>query len=357
MIWRTNPTQAFADALDGRRPAEGELAELVAVATRLCEIAADTEPSPEFRSALRTRLLATPMPARTPAANAARPIRTPSGVRRVTVAFAALLATTFGAGLSAASADTIPGDTLYPVKRALETAQLAFRRSDSSKGNFHLHLATERLTEVDQLTDLHGTSGNRTTETLSEFQRQASLGSDELMRSYLSNDSRDDLAALNHFSASSTHQLADLRGRLSVADLEKTQELLDGLAVQSTRMCPDCSGSIPADSPSEAGPTAAEPIVVPTSPSRAPADGERVRPEVSSSPTTASPTPSASVSADAPQIPTESPNMDSVETPPVAELMQKSAEPPAKPHDDLGIVKHLTEQSGKILKLPGSNNN
>jgi hypothetical protein len=355
MIWRTNPTQAFADALDGRRPAEGELAELVAVATRLCEIAADTEPSPEFRSALRTRLLATPMPAPSPAAIASRPTRSPSGVRRVTVAFAALLATTFGAGLSVASADTIPGDTLYPVKRALEATQLAFKRSDSSSGNFHLHLATERLTEVDQLTN--GTSGNLTTETLAEFQRQASLGSDELMRSYLSNDSRGDLAALNHFSASSTHQLADLRGRLSVADLEKTQELLDGLVVQSTRMCPDCSGSVAADSPSEPEPTAAEPIEVPTSRSIAPADGARVRHEVSSPPTIASPTPSASVSADATQIPTESPNMDSVETPPVAELMQKSAEAPAKPSADLGIVKKLTEQSDKLLKLPGSDNN
>ena len=49
--------------------------------------------------------------------------------------------------------------------------------------------------------------------------------------------------------------------------------------------------------------------------------------------------------------------MDSVETPPVAELMQKSAEAPAKPLADLGIVKQLTEQSDKVLKLPGSDNN
>lgn len=355
MIWRTNPTQAFADALDGRRPARGEVAELVAVASRLCEIAAETEPSPEFRAALRTQLLTTPMPIRVPIAIAGRPARKPSGVRRMTLAFAALLATTFGAGMSAASADTIPGDTLYPVKRALESTQLAFKRGDSSSGNFHLHLATERLSEVDQLTQLNGTPTNLTTDTLTEFKRQASLGSDALLRSYLSNDSRDDLVALNRFSASSTHQLADLRGRLTAADLEETEELLEGLAAQSTRMCPDCSGSMAVQTSSQPTSTAS-PAAAPTSTSSAVTDGASVSATESSSPSSASPSPSASGSASAADVPADLPKVDSVNTPPVAELLQKSVEVPAKPLVDLGVVEKLTEHGNKVLKLPGGSN-
>jgi hypothetical protein len=356
MIWRTNPTQAFADALAGSRPAEGEVADLVAVATRLCEIAATAEPSPEFRSALRTQLLATPIPVSAPAAFVARTRRTPSGLHRWTIAFAALMATTFGVGLSAASADTIPGDTLYPIKRALENTQLAFKRTDSSSGSFHLHLATERLAEVQTLASLNGTASALTTDTLAEFQRQASLGSDALLRSYLTNKSRADLVALNRFSASSSHRLAGLRGQLSAADLAETQNLLDGLAVQSTRMCPECGGSIATDTARETH-TVTAPTNMPTpttATSTSSADSDS-----GSGSTTPSSDPAAH-SADAPelttQVPTSLPKVAPEEKqPPVPELLQKSIDVPAKPLADANVVKKLTEHGEKLQQhLPGA---
>jgi hypothetical protein len=361
MMWRTPVTQAFSDALDGRRPATGEVAELVAVATRLCEVAAETAPSPEFRSALRTRLMTEAAPVRM----AARPAqafrssssRRSSGVRGWAAVFAAMMATTFGAGMAAASADTIPGDTLYPVKRVLENSQFAIRYSDSSRGSFRLELATERLSEVDQMTSVHGTSTQLTSSTFAEFQRQANLGSDALLRSYLSNDSRDDLVTLNRFSAMSAHQLADLRGRLSAAEIEHAENLLDDVATQSIRMCPTCEGST-AKSVSSSAPST-QPTDAPTT-TNGSAGTRAARTSgtasASASDSTRGATDQPPVTAGPPASVPPSPKLSEVTPstpPPVADLVQKTVVDPLKPLKDSAALNGLGNQHGKTLDLPG----
>jgi len=358
MMWRTPVTQAFADALDGRRPAKGEVAELVAVATRLCEVAAETEPSAEFRSALRTRLMAEAAPARMGARPAqafrSSSARRSSGVRGWAAVFAAMMATTFGAGMSAASADTVPGDTLYPVKRILENSQFAIRYSDSSRGSFRLKLATERLSEVDQMTSVHGTSTQLTSSTFAEFQRQANLGSDALLRSYLSNDSRDDLVALNRFPATSARQLADLRGRLSAAEIEDAENLLDHVATQSIRMCPTCAGSIANSTSSSA--TSPQPTDAPTTTNSATgtsAARTTGTASASASATRATDQPPATIGSSAVTPP--SPNLSEVTPstpPPVADLIQKTVVDPLKPLKDSAALKGLGKQHDNALDLP-----
>jgi hypothetical protein len=357
MMWRTPVTQAFADALDGRRPAKGEVAELVAVATRLCEVAAETAPSAEFRSALRTRLMTDAAPAhtRTRPTHAFRSssARRSSGVRGWAAVFAAMMATTFGAGMSAASADTIPGDTLYPVKRVLENSQFAIKYSDSSRGSFRLKLATERLSEVDQMTSVYGTSTQLTSSTFAEFQRQADLGSDALLRSYLSNDSRDDLATLNRFSAMSARRLADLRGRLPAAEIEHAENLLDDVASQSIRMCPTCKGSIADEVSSSA--TTTHPTDAPTTTNSGPSTGGARTAGTSSASDSATSatdqTPAATVSSEA--APT-SQNLSQVAPstpPPVADLVQKTVVDPLKPLKDSAALNGLGKQHDQPLNL------
>ena len=359
MMWRTPVTQAFADALDGRRPAKGEVAELVAVATRLCEVAAETAPSAEFRSALRTRLMAT-----APVRIDSRPARAfrsssakrSSGVRGWAAVFAAMMATTFGAGMSAASADTLPGDTLYPVKRILENSQFAIKHSDSTRGNFRLKLATERLSEVDQMTSMHGTSTELTSSTFAEFQRQANLGSDALLRSYLSNDSRDDLAALNLFSAMSARRVADLRGRLSTTEIEHAENLLDDVATQSVRMCPTCAGSIAGSVTPSA--TSAPPLDAPTAATTTTTNGSV---GASAARTPGAAPASATDATDHPSAPSSSsagaslpPNLSDVTPstpPPVADLVQKTVVDPLKPLKSSSGLKGLSHQHGKLLDL------
>lgn len=356
MMWRTPVTQAFADALDGRRPAKGEVAELVAVATRLCEMAAETAPSAEFRSTLRTRLMADAAAARldTRPARAMRfaAPRRSSGIRGWAAVFAAMLATTFGIGVSAASADTLPGDTLYPVKRALESSQWAIKYSESSRGNFHLTLATKRLSEVDQMSSMHGTSTQLTSSTFAEFQRQANLGSDALLRSYLSNDSRADLVALNRFSAQSARRVADLRGRLSTTEIEHAENLLDDVATQSVRMCPSCEGSVTNTLTSSEASTS--PTDAPTT-AHGSANSSSARTTASTSPSTSSASDQASAPANSSDV-SPSPTISDVApsaAPPVADLIEKTVVQPLKPLQDSTALNRIADKGGKILNLTG----
>jgi hypothetical protein len=348
-MWRTPAAQAFADALTGRRPAGGEVAELVDVATRLCEIAAEAEPAPEFRTSLRTQLIA--MPVAVPLVQRThRPVRSSVGIRRWAVAFAAMLATTFGAGMTAASASTVPGDTLYPVKRAIENAQLAFKYSDASKGDFHLQLASERLGEVDQLSSTRGTSTEVVSETLAEFNRQAALGSHALMRSYLSNDSKADLVRLNRFSSASAHRLADLQGRLSAADLGQAEEVLDEMATQSVRMCPTCDGSL-VDNVATQPSADIAPLDEPTAADSSARDNRIARLTGSAVPTApASDQPNVASSATENVVPTPEVSPLSTPAPPVADLVEKSVVEPLKPLKDSALLNDL--QNGALLKPP-----
>lgn len=351
MMWRTPVTQAFADALDGRRPAKGEVAELVAVATRLCEVAAEVEPSHEFRTALRTQLMASAVPVH----YATRPARTGRRVVRSWAAvFAAMMATTFGAGMSAASADTIPGDTLYPVKRALESTQLATKYSDSSRGSFRLKLASERLGEVDQLTSVRTSSSELAAKTFAEFQRQASMGSDALLRSYLANDSRDDLATLNRFSAMSARQLFDMRAQLSAAQFEQAENLLDDVATQSVRLCQECHPSA-AESMSNATSTSAAPSDAPsTTEGSTVGSTARVTDSEVASPGAGQPSASTSATSSASPTPKLSTGTSS-QAPPVADLVEKTVIKPLEPLKDTPLIKGLSEQGAKLLTPPTKN--
>jgi hypothetical protein len=73
---------------------------------------------------------------------AARTLHAPPEFRRV----AAMLLV--GGGTVYASTDALPGDALYPVKRAVEAVQLAMSLNDASDAMLHLAFAARRLDEA-----------------------------------------------------------------------------------------------------------------------------------------------------------------------------------------------------------------
>jgi len=133
-----------------------------AVIARLHELTPhlDGEPDPAFRAATRARLVAmaavrTAEPA--PASGLRRLLAraddlTPSHWRsRLTAGLAgAAVAVTALAGLVAVSADALPGDALYGLKRGTEQTQLALA-SDASRGQTLLGFAGTRLDELEAL--------------------------------------------------------------------------------------------------------------------------------------------------------------------------------------------------------------
>ena len=113
----------------------------------------------EFVSDLRERLvLAAETELVAPDSPAALPNGSPSPPavrqreRRLAVAlggFAIVGATT---SMAVAAQSALPGEVLYPLKRAMENAEAGFSVSDEAKGNTILGNASGRLDEVDALT-------------------------------------------------------------------------------------------------------------------------------------------------------------------------------------------------------------
>lgn len=134
-----------------REPAgTAELASLLATAGDLRR-ALSLEPDPARRSATRARVLAAA------AASPARPVgyrpwaRLGRALAPLAAAFLAL-ALLLGASVEA-SAHALPGDTLYPLKLAVERVRYAAALSQEDRAALHLEFAERRLEEVQALTD------------------------------------------------------------------------------------------------------------------------------------------------------------------------------------------------------------
>lgn len=148
-------------------------------------------------------------------------------------------------GLGTSSAAALPGDTLYPVKRGVENAQLALQRGDSDRGTFELKLATKRLEETSGLTKRPGTTDALAADTLSAYSAQADEGSKALVRSFRDDGNREDIVTLNRFANTAYRGLTSLDGRLdgpAATVLASAQKQLSAIVEQSTRLCSDCAG-------------------------------------------------------------------------------------------------------------------
>ena len=250
--------QAFDQALDARARVpraqlDDEIAHLVACAEQLCE-AAVAEPSPEFRSALRVQLMAeastvlAPEAPRTPRTRVHRPVHTPSYAirRRLAGATAALVTAGGFVGMVGASAEALPGEMLYPVKRGVENVELAFRKDDVDRGQYRLMQASERLAEARRLTDDNSPqSREHVAGALEDFAAQARDGSSALFRSYDRSGSVASITEVNDFSAAAATDLALLSGRVpSDADeaFQTAALTVSELVARASSLCSSCAG-------------------------------------------------------------------------------------------------------------------
>ena len=227
-----------------------EVSELVACAEQLCE-AAVAEPSPEFRTALRTQLMteaATILaPAGTRTARPHRPpVRTPSfGFRRRLAGATAALVTAGGfVGLVGASAEALPGEMLYPIKRGVENVELAFHKDDPARGEYRLAQASERLAEARRLTeDGSPQSSEHVAGALDDFAAQANDGAGALFRAYGQNGSQQSITEVNDFSAAAAANLAQLSGKVP-ADADPSFQVaantVSELVTKASRLCTSC---------------------------------------------------------------------------------------------------------------------
>ncbi|MGW0227814.1 DUF5667 domain-containing protein [Actinopolymorpha singaporensis] len=224
--------EEFARLVDGTsRSADPALRDLLTVAMRLRPCA--VEPSEQFRTALRERLLVAA--ARTSAAEGdsaveprwggagARANRTgrpadatPSRSRIVAVAAALVLAGGV-AGTAAAAHDAQPGGMFYPIKIGLERTQVAVASSQESRGREYLTQASARLAEVGRMADsapLRDTDTERVDlarTTLEQVSVDTRRGADLLLRAHRTDGSTAPVVAIREFATGARPHLRELR--------------------------------------------------------------------------------------------------------------------------------------------------
>lgn len=108
------------------------------------------EPNPHFKASARKRILNS-LPGTSPDQlehKQAHVYHKRTAVRLVAVFAAFVIALS---GVAAASSGSLPGDTLYPVKRAVEQGRVLMARNDESRAGVYADLADRRLTETEAL--------------------------------------------------------------------------------------------------------------------------------------------------------------------------------------------------------------
>lgn len=194
--------------------ADGENAELLALVGALRAMP-EVPARPDFVASLRTQLVAAAErePARAEAELASKLTprqRRGTRERRVAALVAGFAVVSATGSMAVASQGALPGDALYPVKRAIENAQTNLQRDDASKSRSLLEHAQARLDELEQLT-ARDRDADQITATLQDFTDQIDEAGDLALDDYSSTGSQAQIADLRDFTSDSMGVL----GRLS----------------------------------------------------------------------------------------------------------------------------------------------
>lgn len=233
-----------ADVGDLRGTELGRLALLA----RGMEAMPAVEARAEFVTGLRDRLLAEADEVLAPTEDDVRsrltvaPRRT-KRERRAAVAlggFAVVAATT---SMAVASQSALPGDTLYPLKRAIEDARTGVQVDEDDKGAALLGYASGRLVEVDELTQ-RGADTTSIADTLQAFTDQSSEASTLLLADYEESGHASSIEVLRTFTDDSMRRLTALEdvvppgARPSLVTAAQTVAEIDQQALYA---CPGCT--------------------------------------------------------------------------------------------------------------------
>lgn len=163
--------------------------------------------------------------------------------RRLAIAlggFAIVGATT---SMAVAAQSALPGDVLYPLKRAMENVETSVTVSEQAKGSTILENASGRLDEVDALTRDGDADAAAVSETLQTFANQATEASDLLLADYEETGSEESINDLRDFTSTSIQALANLEAVIppaAEAALLDAAQVLFQIDTAAADLCPVC---------------------------------------------------------------------------------------------------------------------
>jgi hypothetical protein len=205
---------------------------------------------PEFVADLRGELMAAAETALVPAdtSKLRLPDRRPTRERRLAAVVGGIAIVGATTSVAVASQSALPGDTLYPIKRVIEGAHTGLSVGEANKGTTALANASNRLDEVDALTQQDGLGDEQQIAgTLNTFTDQATEASDLLLSDYAHNGNESSIAALRDFSSSSLDQLAALEPYIPIEardELIRAAQVLQTINAETAQRCPACAGTL-----------------------------------------------------------------------------------------------------------------
>ncbi|MFC5728985.1 MULTISPECIES: DUF5667 domain-containing protein [Nocardioides] len=329
--------EEFDALVSGYAGAEERRTELLAVVAAL-RSTPPVEARPDFVATLRTQLVAAAE--RDPAgvdqglaAHLTPRQRRGSRERRLAAVVGGFAVVSATGSMAMASQGALPGDVLYPVKRAIENAQTNFQPDNAAKSESLIAHAEARLEEVQQLTAA-GADPDVIATTLEDFTEQTNQAADFALDDYTATAEPTPIVDLRAFAAESMDVLAALGPvvpdsvRPVLITATQTVRQVDAAAWEA---CPTCAGGDIAELPEFAAqplrlvlsgeiPDAASVTNQGTKPRKSPRDGQRG------------------------QTPLEEPTGDPVtppavpsEVPPPIEPTKEGSEDDGDIADDLGI--------------------
>jgi hypothetical protein len=151
------------------------------------------------------------------------------------------------ATMAVAAQTALPGESLYGVKRGIESAQVRLATDDADRGRTLLAQAGTRLTELEELAAGDSGRDQLVPDTLDSFTRQSSDGVRNLLVSYEATGNESDAQAARDFTATSMDRLQRLQGELPESardDLLAAGRTLADLDLEVSNVCLTCTGGI-----------------------------------------------------------------------------------------------------------------
>lgn len=208
------------------------------------------EARPEFVADLRARLMAEAETALVPedTSRLTLPARRPARERRIAAAVGGLALVGATTSMAMAAQSALPGDTLYPVKRAIENVHTGLSVGEAQKGSTLLDNAGGRLDEVAELSRGGDLQDNLViADTLNDFTDQAAEASDLLLADYAQSGDQDSIDQLRAFTASSLDQLTELEQLVPPEardELMHAAQVVIAIDTAAQQACPSCDGGV-----------------------------------------------------------------------------------------------------------------
>lgn len=226
-------------------PRAAELLELVGALRSI----PDPQPRPEFVADLRGRLMAEAETALVPTdvSRLQLPARRTTRERRIAAVVGGIAIVGASTSVAMAAQSALPGESLYPIKRAIESAHAGLSVGEARKGSTELGNAASRLDEVTALTQDAGLGDDeRIAATLSSFTGQATAGADLLLADYAHTGRESSIVRLHDFASSSMEQLAALEPQIPYGardELIAAASTISQIDSEATQQCPTCGGT------------------------------------------------------------------------------------------------------------------